>query len=93
MPNAGNVDDAHHHRLRAQQRPVAVRYRETIVSEYVTDILVESAVVVEMKAVERLTVSHRAQCLNYLRATGHRVCLLLNFGTPRLEVRRFVRHF
>ncbi len=76
-----------------QQRPVDVRYQEAIVGEYVTDILVDSAVVIEVKAVDHLSTIHRAQCIHYLRATGYRVCLLLNFGNARLEMRRFVMKF
>jgi GxxExxY protein len=43
-----------------------------------------------LKTVRTLEDAHRAQCLNYLRATGRHLCLLMNFGTPRLEVRRIV---
>src|SRR5688572_11070382 len=67
-----------------QQRPVFVRYGEEIVGDYITDLLVEGAVVVEIKAVPALERRQHAQCVNYLRATGLRVCLLLNFGRPRL---------
>jgi len=48
---------------------------------------------VELKAVAGLDEVHRAQCLNYLKATGLSICLLINFGKPRLEVRRIVSNF
>jgi GxxExxY protein len=47
-------------------------------------------VIVELKAVRALDDIHRAQCLNYLKATGMQLCLLINFGNPRLEVKRLV---
>ena len=55
--------------------------------------MVESCVIVELKAVSVLDDIHRAQCMNYLKATGLRVCLLINFGRPKLEVRRIVSNF
>jgi GxxExxY protein len=73
-----------------QQRGVAVRYDGVIVGEYATDLMVDGAVIVELKAVRELDDVHRAQCLNYLKATGLRVCLLINFGKPRLEVKRLM---
>ncbi len=76
-----------------QERPVQVRYDGEIVGDYVTDILVERAIVLEIKATGGLDQSHYSQCANYLRATGLRVCLLLNFGKPRLELKRIVRNF
>jgi GxxExxY protein len=45
---------------------------------------------VELKTVAELSSLHRAQCLNYLRATGMSLCLPMSFGRPRLEVRRIV---
>lgn len=72
----------------AQQRGVAVLYDGIIVGDYLVDLLVEDALLLELKAVKALDDAHRAQCLNYLKATGFRLCLLLNFGTPRLEIRR-----
>ena len=74
----------------AQQKAVEVRYREEIVGEYMADLIVDRRVVVELKAVASLETVHKAQCLNYLRATGMRLAILLNFGRPRLEVRRVV---
>jgi GxxExxY protein len=73
-----------------QQRGVTVMYDGISVGEYFVDLLVEQAIVIELKTVQQLNSAHRAQCLNYLRATGMHLCLLLNFGRPRLEVRRVV---
>jgi GxxExxY protein len=75
----------------AQQCGVVVKYDDVVVGEYATDLLVEDMMLVELKAVRALDNIHRAQCLNYLRATGLRLCLLLNFGPPRLEIRRIVQ--
>ena len=71
-----------------QQRGVTVMYDGIIVGEYVVDMLVEGSVLVELKSLKAVNDIHRAQCLNYLRATGLRLCLLLNFGNPRLEIKR-----
>jgi GxxExxY protein len=73
-----------------QQRAVDVRFRREIVGQYFADLVVEECVVVEMKAMSGLDRIHEAQCMNYLRATGLHVCLLMNFGRPRMEVRRIV---
>jgi GxxExxY protein len=73
-----------------QQRGVTVMYDGISVGEYFVDLLVEQAIVIELKTVQQLNIAHRAQCLNYLRATGMHLCLLLNFGRPRLEVCRVV---
>ncbi len=74
----------------AQQHGIAVTYEGIIVGEYTTDLLVEDALHIELKAVKGLDNIHFAQCLNYLKATGLRLCLLLNFGKPRLEIKRVV---
>ena len=77
----------------AQQKPIRVDYRGQPVGEFILDLLVEEAVIVEVKAMEELNRAHAAQCLNYLKATQHAVCLLFNFGRPRLQIKRFVRDF
>jgi GxxExxY protein len=74
-----------------QQRPVEVRYLDEVVGHYVADLMVEDTVVVELKATRGIDPVHEAQCMNYLRASGKPVCLLLNFGRPRMEVRRIVQ--
>ncbi len=76
-----------------QQRPIQVQYDGTVVGDYVADLVVGDCVLVELKAAKAVDEVHVAQCLNYLKATGFRVCLLINFGTPRVEVKRIVNHF
>ena len=61
--------------------------------EYFADLLVEDALVEELKCAERLANQHPAQCLNYLRASGRTVCMLVNFQRPKVEWLRFVRGF
>ncbi len=88
--NAMVVEISHRRLSVKQQEPVQVRYRGVIVGDYVADLLVEDEVLVELKAVQELNEIHEAQCLNYLRATGKRVCLLINFGKKKVEVKRLV---
>jgi GxxExxY protein len=73
-----------------QQHPAPVVYDDVVVGDFVADILVEEAVLVELKAVKALDNVHMAQCLNYLKATGLGMCLLLNFGDPKLMIKRIV---
>jgi GxxExxY protein len=71
-----------------QQHDIAVHYRGAVVGAYTADLLVEDAVLVELKAVKALDEIHQAQCMNYLKATRLSLCLLLNFGRPRVEIKR-----
>jgi GxxExxY protein len=73
-----------------QHRGVNVLYHDMVVGEYFPDLLVEDVLLVELKTVKALDDTHRMQCTNYLKATGLRLCLLLNFGKPRLEIKRVV---
>ena len=76
-----------------QQREIDVRYDDQLVGQYSADFLVEKCVIVELKAVSALDEIHCAQCMNYLKATGLRVCLLINFGRPKIDVKRIVSNF
>lgn len=76
-----------------QQKSIPVHYRGVLVGDYVADLLVEGCVLVELKAVRTLDESHLAQCLNYLKATGLRHGLILNFGTSKVQVKRVVHGF
>jgi GxxExxY protein len=73
-----------------QQHAIQVRYDGIVVGEYVADLLIEGIILVELKAVKSLDDIHAAQCLNYLKATGIQICLLINFGRPRVEVKRLI---
>jgi GxxExxY protein len=72
------------------QDAIAVLYKGTIVGDYVCDLLVNEAVLCEIKALEALVAAHHAQLLNYLKATGTKVGLLINFGPRRVDVKRIV---
>ena len=76
-----------------QQAPIQVMYEGVVVGDYVADLLVEECVLVELKAVKSIDEVHTAQCLNYLKATGLKVCLLINFGRPKVKVKRIVNKF
>ena len=72
----------------AQQRGVQVMYDGSVVGEYFTDLLVEDEIVVELTAVRALDAADHTQCVNYLKAADLRLGLLLNFGAPRLDIKR-----
>jgi GxxExxY protein len=63
-------------------------YDGLVIGEFTTDLLVEDRVIVELKVVAALSDVHVPQCRNYLRATGTPLCLLINFGRPKVEIRR-----
>ncbi len=74
----------------AQQSPIEVIYNGVLVGEFFADVLVENTVIVELKVVRTFDNVHLAQGLNYLKATGLNACLLFNFGTQRVQVKRIV---
>ena len=71
-----------------QQYPIKVEYDGVIVGNFFADLLVNKRVLIELKAVSELNDIHMAQALNYLRATAFETCLLINFGKPRIQIRR-----
>ncbi len=73
------------------QAAIVVRYDDEVVGEFVADIVVEGTIIVELKSVRRMALSHEIQLVNYLVATGKDVGLLLNFGQSKVEVKRKVR--
>jgi GxxExxY protein len=70
------------------QVPVDVIFQGEIVGKFYADILVEGKVIIELKTVSKLAPEHQAQVINYLKATGIKVGMLINFGNPALEYRR-----
>jgi GxxExxY protein len=79
--------------LAEPQKGIVVRYKGTVVGDYVADIIVENVIIIELKALEKLHDIHEIQLKNYLKATGVEIGLLINFGKS-VEVRRkFVQNF
>jgi GxxExxY protein len=72
------------------QVPITVHYKDNVVGEYIADILVEDKVILELKTVDRFDKIHEAQLLNYLRATGTQIGILVNFKHPKAEIKRMV---
>jgi GxxExxY protein len=72
------------------QVPINVTYKNEAVGDYFADIIVEDTVIVEIKTVERLDSIHEAQLLNYLKATGLHVGLLVNFKHQKADIKRMV---
>ncbi len=71
------------------QVPLSVKFRGVSVGDFFADILAEDSIILELKVVKKLAPEHMAQLINYLKATGLEVGLLINFGNPKLEYRRF----
>src|SRR5207237_3268932 len=74
----------------AQQKVIEVRYDDCVVGTYVADVVVEGTVLLEIKAVKFFDEIHTAQCLNYLKITSLPLCLLINFGRPRVDIKRVI---
>ena len=62
-----------------------------IVGEFVSDVIVEDKIILELKSVRRVAKAHEVQLVNYLTATSRDVGLLINFGESRVEIKRKVR--
>ena len=74
-----------------EQHPITVYYDGKVVGEFFADLWVQQAVIVEMKSVRAIATVHETQLVNYLKATGKDVGLLINFGETKVEVKRKVR--
>ena len=67
-----------------------VCYKGQHVGEYAADLVVEEKLIVELKCVEHFSNEHMAQCINYLKASGLRVALLINFQKPKVAWKRIL---
>ena len=75
--------------LRVQQQyPIKVYYDGIVVGEFAADLLVEESVLVELKAIKTMGEKEQAQCVNYLKATKLPLCLLINLGNPKVDIKR-----
>lgn len=84
------------HRLRnlgldvAQQHPLSVFDEDgTVVGEYIADMLINRVLIVELKAAKTIAPEHEAQVLAYLRGAHLKHALLINFGSPKFEIRKY----
>ena len=74
-----------------QQHPIAVKDEDgTVIGEYFADIIINNNLLIELKACKSITDEHRAQILHYLKATGIEHGLLINFGSYRFEIQKFI---
>jgi GxxExxY protein len=80
------------HHVKAQAS-YSVRYKDTIVGQYFADLIVDGRLVVELKCADQLCKEHMAQCINYLKASGLQIALLVNFQRPKILWKRVVYNF
>ena len=73
------------------QKPITVYYDGEVVGEFVADMIVNDAIIIELKSVRRIVKAHEIQLVNYLVATGKPVGLILNFGERKVEIKRKVK--
>ena len=72
------------------QKSLKVFYKDVCVGEYFADLFVQDEIVVELKSAKTLVSVHQAQLLNYLKATKKKIGLLINFGSPKVEIQRVI---
>ena len=73
-----------------RQQRYGIRYKNENIGNYIADIVVTEKLLIELKALSALNRDHEAQVMNYLKASGLRVGLLINFGTARIGMKRIV---
>lgn len=74
-----------------KEKRLKVTYKGSVLKKcYYADFVCFDKIIIEMKAAETLIDEHKAQVLNYLKATGYRLGLLVNFGAPSLQYKRVI---
>lgn len=73
-----------------QQKPIEVSYKNRVAKQFICDFLVYDKIIIELKAIKKISNIERAQLMNYLKATGFNLGLLLNFGSKSLEIKRII---
>ncbi len=76
-----------------QQEPLKVYYEDAVVGDYYADLIVDNTVILELKASKNLDEINKMQLLSYLKATNIRIGLLINFGTPKVQIKRIVYNY
>ena len=90
--NALMIELKNHDLKPKQQEPIKVMYDGVIVGDYLADIIVENEIILELKSGKAIEDIHLAQTLNYLKASGLKLGLILNFGKPKIEIKRVVNN-
>ena len=88
--NALMVSFAENNIKAESQKPISVLYHKKIIGDYFADIIIENKIILELKTIEKIRQEHKAQLLNYLKATHIELGFLLNFAKEKLEYERFV---
>ncbi|MBR3472937.1 MAG: GxxExxY protein [Prevotella sp.] len=91
--NALCIELGKHGLLAEMEVPCSVLYDNIVVGQYRADIIVEKRLVLELKAQEKLLVTHEVQLVNYLTASGIDDGLLINFGSTPIQFKRKFRHY
>ena len=73
-----------------QQYPIKVKFSGKVVGDYIADVLVEDKLILELKILKNISNIHKAQAFNYLKATGLKLAIIINFKKERLETERVV---
>ncbi|MFH0887924.1 MAG: GxxExxY protein [Planctomycetota bacterium] len=73
-----------------QQVSLKVNFEGEIVGDYCADIVVDNKIILELKCAESINSIHKAQIINYLKATGMKLGIIINFAKPKLEYKRIV---
>lgn len=77
--------------IRAEsQMPIKIKFESEIIGEYIADVLVDDEIILELKAVKKIHEKHKAQTINYLKATNKKLGIIINFGNERLEYERVI---
>ena len=74
-----------------REAPLEIEYKGIVLDKrYYADFICYGSIIVELKAIDRLDGAHESQVLNYLKATGYKLGILINFGEPSLKFKRLV---
>ncbi len=73
-----------------QQKQIIIEFHEKEIGNYISDLLVEDKIIIELKVATKIKGVHKAQVANYLKATGKKLGIIINFGSEKLEFERVV---
>lgn len=73
-----------------QQEAIKISFRGKIIGDYIADIIVDDKIILELKCTSKIIGIHKAQLANYLKATGKKVGIIINFGNKSVEIERIV---